>query len=178
MKKITIALIILLSFPLISNAQNHRKFIGINFAADKNFELNMVNSTTAGFFYEERFSEHWGYEFGANVRSTYYPEKQYSIQTNSVIIPVSFKFNSGIVDVALTGYVDLYLSWKDITNNVASVQIATMDSEKYSLGGQLSISKTIPVARNLYVEPYILGAVTTYYDIIAGLGIRLKVGFR
>lgn len=180
MKKVVIALTILLSLPSISNAQNQKKYIGANFAADKNFasNLNLVNSTTVGFFFESYFAKHWSYEFGANMRTTYYPEKQYSIRTNSLIIPVSMKFNSKVVNVGVTGYLDLYLNWKDLTNNTASIQIPTYDSDKYSLGVQLNVSKTIAVTKGLYVEPYIMGGTTLYSDIIVGLGVRLKVGFR
>ena len=182
MKKIIISLLIVMCFTTIVKAQNE-KYIGVNFAVDKNFNgqasnYTWQNSTNVGLFFEHQFAKHWSYDFGANIRNTYYPDKKFAIKIQSVIVPVSLKFVSNAINIGLTGYADLYLSWKDLTDNVGSVQIGTYDAEKYNVGGYLTISKSIIVTRGLYVEPYIMGGTNMYSDIIVALGVKLKMGFR
>ena len=181
MKRVITALVAVLCFTVVVKAQGE-KYIGINFAVDKNINGlvgsdSWQNSTNVGLFFEHQFARHWSYDFGANIRNTYFPDQKFSIKLQSVIVPVSFKFVSKAINIGLTGYVDLDLSWKDITNNVESVQIGTYDVEKYSAGGYLTISKSINVTRGLYVEPYIMGGTNMYSDIIAALGVKLKMGF-
>ena len=182
MRKIIITLTALLFLAVVANAQDE-KYIGVNFAVDKNFtglasNYTWQNSTNVGLFFEHQFAKHWSYDFGANIRNTYYPDKKFAIRIQSVIVPVSLKFVSNAINIGLTGYADLYLSWKDLTNNVESVQTGTYDAEKYSAGGYLTISKSINVTRGLYVEPYIMGGTNMYSDIIVALGVKLKMGFR
>ena len=178
-RKILFAFFLLASMSLTAQKQ---EFIGVGINSEiKNGET--MHSGVA-FSYENRLSNHNGFEIGINQRSAdryiTIPVGDGTYQTSHIMesylsMPVTYKFYSNIVNLSTGLSLDYFVGWKDITKFGVIEHTSYNIDPKFFVGWVLKVGKTIPLSTKFNLEPEIqFNPIFKYGYSYYGAAVKLK----
>lgn len=164
----------------VNNTFAQQSFIGLNITT--NIDFNIVLKPEIGIVFEQKVTNHSGFEAGLNFRTnetliSIHLGNNYehlSVNEQYVSIPVLYKFYSKILNAGIGVTYDYFIGWRQLSGKSDITSYRT--SNDYLIGLLGKISKPIRLSEKLVLEPevkfnYMIQPLDRYY---VGAGLVVK----
>ncbi|MGC3977722.1 MAG: hypothetical protein QM751_05500 [Paludibacteraceae bacterium] len=157
----------LVGFLILSNLtafSQSDQYIGLEYGLGTS--LDDVNHTSFGITYENRFSNHFGFESGILNRTNYDSMYKFSY----LEIPVSIKFYSKAININLGANGGLFTGARSYSSGILNWDTPLSIAAQIKLSHDFVLSSALTLEPSIYCIPFS----TLDDNVLFGIGIKLK----